>query len=117
VSAVGARWTAGHWRRDYARLTDDLVRQRRPEAGAAEEELAISPAREARVLKEHALGEQRVPETLRPILRQMGAALTAIANGDPEPLKALCSHGDEISQCGLWGGVERGWAEVGERFD
>jgi ketosteroid isomerase-like protein len=61
--------------------------------------------------------EQHVPETLQPFLRQLREALTAVANGDPEPMKALCSHTDAISQCGFWGGVESGWAEVGERWD
>jgi ketosteroid isomerase-like protein len=32
-------------------------------------------------------------------------------------MKALCSHTDDVSQCGLWGGVESGWAEVGERWE
>ena len=60
---------------------------------------------------------QDIPETLRPFLEQLGTALTAVANGDPEPMKALCSHGADISQCGFWGGVERGWTEVGPRWD
>ena len=61
--------------------------------------------------------EQGIPETLRPFLEQLGAALTAVANGDPAPMKVLCSHGEDISQCGFWGGVDRGWAEVGPRWD
>ncbi len=61
--------------------------------------------------------EQHAADTLQPFLDQLGEARTAVANGDPEPMKALCSHGDDISQCGFWGGVERGWAQVGERWD
>ena len=61
--------------------------------------------------------EQHVPETLRPLLLQLREALNAVANGDPEPMKALCSHTDEISQCGIWGGVDIGWANVSERWD
>jgi len=61
--------------------------------------------------------EQRAPESLQPFLERLGVALTAVANGDAKPMKALCSHGDAISQCGLWGGVDHGWAEVGERWD
>jgi ketosteroid isomerase-like protein len=60
---------------------------------------------------------QHVPDTLQPFLSQLREALTAVANGDSAPMKALCSHGDDISQCGFWGGVESGWAEVGERWD
>lgn len=61
--------------------------------------------------------EQPVADDLQAFLRQLHEALSAVANGDPEPMKALCSHDDAISQCGFWGGVERGWAEVGERWD
>ena len=61
--------------------------------------------------------EQQVADSLQPFLRQLGEALTAVANGDAGPMKALCAHGDAVSQCGFWGGVERGWAAVGERWD
>lgn len=61
--------------------------------------------------------EQNVPEALRPFLDQLRHALTAIANGDPAPMKALSSRSDAISQCGIWGGVEQGWLEVSERWD
>ena len=61
--------------------------------------------------------EQQATDILRPFLDQLSEALSAVANGDPEPMKALCSHTDDVSQCGLWGGVESGWAEVGERWE
>ena len=61
--------------------------------------------------------EQQATETLQPFLEELREALTAVANGDPEPMKALCSHTDSVSQCGFWGGVESGWAEVGERWE
>jgi ketosteroid isomerase-like protein len=61
--------------------------------------------------------QQEASETLRPFLEELREALTAVANGNPEPMKALCSHTDSVSQCGLWGGVESGWAEVGERWE
>lgn len=61
--------------------------------------------------------DQVATDTLSPFLRQLGEALTAVANGDAEPMKALCSHRDSISQCGFWGGVEHGWTEVGQRWD
>src|SRR5829696_627944 len=56
-------------------------------------------------------------DALRPFLDQLREARTAVANGDSEPMKALCSHADAVSQCGFWGGVESGWAEVGERWE
>src|SRR3712207_7954846 len=53
--------------------------------------------------------DQHAADTLQPFLDQLHEALTAVANGDPEPMKALCSHTDAISQCWFWGGVEHGW--------
>jgi ketosteroid isomerase-like protein len=67
--------------------------------------------------KEQAMVEQHAADILQPFLDQLREARTAVANGDPEPMKALCSHSDDVSQCGFWGGVESGWAEVGERWD
>ena len=61
--------------------------------------------------------DQPVADTLQPFLQQLREALTAVANGDPEPMKALCSHSDAVSQGGIWGGVEHGWAEVSQRWD
>ncbi len=61
--------------------------------------------------------EQQATDTLRPFLDQLSEALSAVANGDPELMKAMCSHTDAVSQCGFWGGVESGWAEVGERWE
>jgi hypothetical protein len=61
--------------------------------------------------------EQHAADTLQPFLHQLREALTAVANGAPELMKALCSHSDDVSQCGFWGGVEHGWAKVGERWD
>ena len=61
--------------------------------------------------------EQQATDTLRPFLDQLSEALSAVANGDPEPMKAMCLHTDAVSQCGFWGGVESGWAEVGERWE
>jgi hypothetical protein len=61
--------------------------------------------------------EQHAADTLQPFLDELREALTAVANGDPEPMEALCSHTDAVSQCGFWGGVESGWAGVGERWE
>ena len=61
--------------------------------------------------------EHHDADSLQPFLSQLVEALTAVANGNPEPMKDLCSHSDAVSQCGIWGGVEHGWQEVGERWD
>ena len=57
-----------------------------------------------------------VAAIFEPILRDYVAALTAVANGDPEPITALCSHADDISQCGYWGGIDVGWEELKGRW-
>ena len=62
--------------------------------------------------------ENQVADSLQPFLRQLGRALTAVANGDSEPMKALAlRHRCYQSVWILGGGVERGWAEVSERWD
>jgi ketosteroid isomerase-like protein len=45
------------------------------------------------------------------------AAEAAIYQGDPEPFKALFSHGDDVSLFGAFGPCKRGWAEVGTTVD
>ncbi len=45
--------------------------------------------------------EQQAVDALRPFLDQLREALTAVANGDSEPMKAMCSHDDAVSQCGF----------------
>ncbi len=39
------------------------------------------------------------------------------AQGRPAAFIALWSHGDEVSLCGGFGGVESGWDKVGARLD
>ncbi len=51
--------------------------------------------------EEHAMVDQHAADALQPFLDQLREALTAVANGDPEPMKALCSHTDAVSQCGF----------------
>jgi ketosteroid isomerase-like protein len=38
-------------------------------------------------------------------------------HGDSTEFKALCTHADDISLAGRGGGFERGWADVGARYD
>ncbi len=45
------------------------------------------------------------------------AAYAAVVAGDPEPFKALWSHADDAVLFGALEGFERGWAEIGPRFD
>ena len=45
------------------------------------------------------------------------AAQAAFVNGNPEPFKALWSHGDDVTILGAFGGYEQGWDLVGPRLD
>jgi ketosteroid isomerase-like protein len=47
---------------------------------------------------------------------ELGAAQEAFMKGDAGPLQALFSHADDVTVMGGFGGVERGWAEVGPRL-
>jgi ketosteroid isomerase-like protein len=45
------------------------------------------------------------------------AALDRLAQGDSAPIRALWSHGADVTSFLGYGGAEQGWAEVGARFD
>lgn len=45
------------------------------------------------------------------------AANRDFIQGNPEPLKRLYSHGNDITIFGGFGGLERGWAETEPRLD
>jgi ketosteroid isomerase-like protein len=49
-------------------------------------------------------------------VEQMRQAATAFINGDIEPWNRICSHADDTSLFGGWGGWERGWAELEPRY-
>ena len=57
------------------------------------------------------------PDDFAEMLKRYDQAMNRLVNGDPDPIKALYSHSDETSQCGAWGGVDSGWAEVNARWD
>jgi hypothetical protein len=50
-------------------------------------------------------------------IEKLEAAEHEFAQGRPAAFKALWSHGDEVSLCGGFGGVESGWHKVGARLD
>jgi ketosteroid isomerase-like protein len=49
-------------------------------------------------------------------MSELLAAQRDFMNGDATGLQALYSHGDDVTVMGGFGGVERGWAEVGPRL-
>jgi hypothetical protein len=50
-------------------------------------------------------------------MTQLEAAEHEFAQGRPAAFKALWSHGDDVSICGAFGGVESGWDKVAARLD
>jgi hypothetical protein len=55
-------------------------------------------------------------ESWKTAMIELDAAQRAFMNGDAGPLQALFSHADDVTVMGGFGGVERGWAEVGPRL-
>jgi ketosteroid isomerase-like protein len=47
---------------------------------------------------------------------EMRKAVTAFINGDIGPWGRICSHADDASLFGGWGGWERGWSELEPRY-
>lgn len=55
-------------------------------------------------------------EAWRDFERQLGQAQAAFVRADPEPIKALWSHANDVSIFGGYGGHELGWSQVGPRL-
>jgi hypothetical protein len=56
------------------------------------------------------------PEAWRDFERQLKGAQAAFVRADPEPIKALWSHANDVSIFGGYGGHELGWNQVGPRL-
>jgi ketosteroid isomerase-like protein len=50
-------------------------------------------------------------------IAKLEAAEHEFAQGRPAAFKALWSHGDDVSICGAFGGIESGWKNVAARLD
>ena len=59
----------------------------------------------------------RAPEALRHVIEQLRAAIGRAAAGDPRAIQALYSHRDDVTAFYGWGGYERGWDAVRERWN
>ena len=59
----------------------------------------------------------RHPAAFADVLSQEQSAEAAIYRGDPEPFKALWSHGDDVSPFGAFGPCKKGWHQVGKTTD
>jgi ketosteroid isomerase-like protein len=56
-------------------------------------------------------------DDLEQAIQQMRAATTDFINGKTDAWKAMCSHRDDATLFGGWGGYERGWEQLGPRYD
>lgn len=59
----------------------------------------------------------RVPEALRDAIGRLRSAIGRAAAGDPRAIQALYSHRDDVTAFYGWGGYERGWDAVRERWN
>lgn len=48
---------------------------------------------------------------------QVQVAIVEFMNGRPATWKAICSHLPDATLFGAWGAYERGWSELGPRYD
>ena len=55
--------------------------------------------------------------SLEACLPQFEAGTSGFINGDPALWRQQASHGDDVTIFGGWGAYERGWSEVGPRYD
>ena len=61
--------------------------------------------------------EQARDDGWRRAVERLGAAMNTLMSGDASAIKALYSHGDDVTAFFGWGGYEKGWAEVSRRWD
>ena len=54
---------------------------------------------------------------LEQAVEEYHSALDAFSRGDPEPLKALCSHRDDVTLANPFGPAVRGWTHVSAALD
>jgi ketosteroid isomerase-like protein len=55
---------------------------------------------------------------LQQTIAQYHLAQKEFVKGNPRPFKEVCSHADDVTIMGGWGGFEKGWvAQVEKRYD
>jgi len=63
------------------------------------------------------MADQTTEEGARQAIQRLHAAMNSLMSGDASAIKALCSRRDDATAFLGWGGYEKGWAEVGERWE
>ena len=60
---------------------------------------------------------QSSPQSFAAAVVRLHAALAKVADGDVSAIKALYSHSDDATSFYGWGGYEKGWDAVSQRWD
>jgi ketosteroid isomerase-like protein len=64
------------------------------------------------------MSNKNIPADLQRLIERYRLAQKEFVRGNPQPFKELCSHADDVTIAGGWGGVEKGWfAQVEKRYD
>jgi ketosteroid isomerase-like protein len=58
-----------------------------------------------------------MPPSISAAIARLHAAMARVANGDATAIKALYSHSAEATSFYGWGGYEKGWEAVSQRWD
>jgi ketosteroid isomerase-like protein len=61
--------------------------------------------------------EATMDPAFRAFLTQFERGISQFINGDPSLWKNLASRADDVTLMGGWGTYERGWKQVGARYD
>jgi ketosteroid isomerase-like protein len=64
-----------------------------------------------------AMTHAEIEASVRAAIAQLHAAMAKVANGDVSAIKALYSHSDDATSFYGWGGYEKGWRAVSQRWD
>lgn len=63
------------------------------------------------------MSHAEVEASVRAAIARLHAAMAKVANGDVSEIKALYSHSDDATSFYGWGGYEKGWQAVSQRWD
>lgn len=63
------------------------------------------------------MADRTTEQGVRQAIERLHAAMNTLMSGDTSAIRALCSHRDDVTAFLGWGGYEKGWQEVSERWD
>lgn len=63
------------------------------------------------------MSDAELVASVQSAIERLHAAMSRVANGDVAAIKALYSHSDDATSFYGWGGYEKGWDRVSQRWD